>query len=250
MKRASANWYNMPKRGLELRGFKESIADPCVFVFKNQNKHTEPVTLKGQTFKPISLDGKKTLQPEGSSVHVIKDLAQIKSKAHLEPIKASLDSIRDFKLTASAVIVLVYVDNCIILSPNQLSIQKFTDSLLHGPEKFAFTDEGSIDKYLGVNIEQLSNKAGFKMLQPHLIQRIIEAANIDLKFTNSCPTPAVNPLLSRDEQGPDRKHDRKYRTLTRMLGYLQLTLQPDCSMATHQCASFNANPKLCHERAV
>jgi hypothetical protein len=35
-----------------------------------------------------------------------------------------------------------------------------------------------------------------------------------------------------------------------MLGYLQHTSRPDISMATHQCARFNANPKLCQERAV
>jgi len=122
--------------------------------------------------------------------------------------------------------------------------------LQHGPEKFVFTDEGSIDKYLGVNIEQLSDESGFKMTQPHLIQRILEAANIDLSTTDSRPTPAVNPLLTRDEKGPEQKHNWKYRTLTGMLGYLQLTLRPDYSMATHQCERFNSNPKLNHERAV
>ena len=35
-----------------------------------------------------------------------------------------------------------------------------------------------------------------------------------------------------------------------MIGYLQGTSRPDISMATHQCARFNENPKLCHERAV
>ena len=35
-----------------------------------------------------------------------------------------------------------------------------------------------------------------------------------------------------------------------MLGYLQGTTRPDISMATHQCARFNNNPKLSHERAV
>jgi hypothetical protein len=240
LKQASANWHDMLKRGLELRGFEESVADPCVFIFKDKDNPTKHRSLKDESFKSNSLEGRKTQQAEGNSVH----------GTILEPIKASLDSIRDFKASASAIIILVYVDDCIILSRDQLSIQKFTDSLLHGPEKFAFTDEGSIDKYLGVNIEQLPDEAGFKMTQPHLIQRILEAANIDLSTTNSRPTPAVNPLLTRDEEGPDRKHDWKYRTLTGMLGYLQLTSRPDCSMATHQCARFNANPKLCHERAV
>jgi len=35
-----------------------------------------------------------------------------------------------------------------------------------------------------------------------------------------------------------------------MLGYLQNSTRPDLSMAVHQCARFNENPKLCHERAV
>ena len=85
----------------------------------------------------------------------------------------------------------------------------------HGPEKFVFTDEGSIYKYLGVNIEQLSDKSGFKMTQPHLIQRILEAANIDLSTTNSRPTPAVNPLLLRDKKGPEQKIQLEIQDLNR-----------------------------------
>ena len=35
-----------------------------------------------------------------------------------------------------------------------------------------------------------------------------------------------------------------------MLGYLQGTTRPDITMATHQCARFNNDPHLSHERAV
>ena len=35
-----------------------------------------------------------------------------------------------------------------------------------------------------------------------------------------------------------------------MLGYLQLTSRPDISMAVHQCARFNNDPKLSHEKAI
>ena len=69
-------------------------------------------------------------------------------------------------------------------------------------------------------------------------------------MTNSKPTPVVVPLLPRDEDGPNRKHKWKYRTLTSMLGYLQGTSRPDISIATHQCKRFNSCPKICHERYV
>ena len=61
------------------------------------------------------------------------------------------------------------------------------------------------------------------MTQQFLIKRILEADKIDLRMTNSRPTPVVRPLLMRDEDGPDRKHEWKYRMLTGMLGYLQGT---------------------------
>ena len=35
-----------------------------------------------------------------------------------------------------------------------------------------------------------------------------------------------------------------------MLGYLQNGTQPDMSMTVQQCARFNENPMLCHEKAV
>jgi len=172
------------------------------------------------------------------------------SSASVAEAGSPIDHMRNFRENSSDIIILVYVDNCIILSRNVTSIDSFIATLTHGPENFVFTDEGTVDKYLGVEISRLSDGTGFKLTQPFLIHRILEAANIDTRMTNSRPTPVVGPLLSRDEDGPERKHDWKYRTLTGMLGYLQHTSRPDISMATHQCARFNANPKLCHERAV
>ena len=230
LKQASANWHDMLKKGLELRGFKESVADPCVFI------------------KGVAQDNSSTSDATfANTSNVSNEVPHSMPKGNASPAN---DVIAHFRDAASNVIVLVYVDDCIIIAPDKLSIDRFINSLTHGPEKFAFTDEGSIDKYLGVNIERLTDNGGFAMSQPHLIQRILEAAQIDLRMTNSRPTPVVGPLLSRDEEGPARKHDWKYRTLTGMLEYLQNTSRPDIAMATHQCARFNAIPKLCHERAV
>ena len=215
LKQASANWYDMLKKGLNLRGFKESVADPCVFV-------------KGS----------------GTSSHGTgdKNLPVSTSRVH--------QSVEDFKRECKDVIVLTYVDDCIILSRDKFALDKFVESLKLGPEKFDFTDEGTLSKYLGIEIERLPSRDGFTMTQPFLIERIVEAVNIDVRMTNSRPTPAAGPLLSRDEEGPVRKRSWNYRTLTGMLGYLQYTTRPDIAMATHQCARFNNNPKLSHERAI
>jgi len=226
LKQASANWYDMLKTGLELRGFKESIADPCVFVKSSG----------------INGNGNTTTLNEPST----------NQTAPVTPSSESTQNgyISRFIRYSNDVLVLVYVDDCIILSRDRNSIDLFIKSLEHGPEKFDFTDEGSMDKYLGVDIERLPDDKGFTMAQPYLIERILEAAQIDTRMTNSRSTPVVGPLLSRDSDGPERQYDWNYRTLTGMLGYLQQTTRPDISMATHQCARFNAYPKLCHEKAI
>ncbi|MEY3108605.1 MAG: hypothetical protein RL730_956, partial [Actinomycetota bacterium] len=146
-------------------------------------------------------------------------------------------------------VILVNVDDCILIGKSTDIIKDFVDSLTNGPEKFEFTDEGTMDKYLGVDIQKLDN-GEFVLRQPFLIQRILTALGIDPAETNSRPVPVVGPLLSRDTDGPDRKHDWHYRSVIGMLGYLQNSTRPDISMSVHQCARFNANPKLCHEKAV
>ena len=49
-------------------------------------------------------------------------------------------------------IILVYVDDCIIISKETLFIQKFISYLKAGTEYFVFTEEGTMNSYLGVDI--------------------------------------------------------------------------------------------------
>ena len=52
-------------------------------------------------------------------------------------------------------IVLTYVDDCIIVADSMNQIDELLQSLHGGDENFVLQDEGSIDKYLGVNIRQV-----------------------------------------------------------------------------------------------
>ena len=99
-------------------------------------------------------------------------------------------------------ILLCYIDDCILLSPKKGVVDEFLVSLKNGLEKFFFADEGNIKIYLGVEIIRLADKSGFTMTQPFLIKHILQAVEIDTKITNDRLTPVVGPLLLRDDDGP------------------------------------------------
>ena len=122
-------------------------------------------------------------------------------------------------------IILVYVDDCIIISKKAFVIQKFISSLKAGTEDFVFTEEGTMNSYLGVDIYSFPDKKGFTLSQPFLIDRVIQALNFDPKKTKIATnnTPSGYPLLNKDENGPARKASWKYRGIIGMLGYLQNT---------------------------
>ena len=69
---------------------------------------------------------------------------------------------------------------------------------------FNLTDEGDIATYLGMKIEK--NKAGndFKLSQPHLTERIIQAVNLHDRRMHDTPAEP-NTLLTKDTEGEHRK---------------------------------------------
>ena len=70
-------------------------------------------------------------------------------------------------------IILVYVDDCILISREALVIQKFISSLKAVTEDFVFTKEETMNLYLGVDISPFLDKKGLILSQPFLIDRII-----------------------------------------------------------------------------
>jgi hypothetical protein len=139
-------------------------------------------------------------------------------------------------------IVVTYVDDCLILCPDDEPINAFITSM---QKDFTLTDEGTISAYLGIQIEHTSQ--GIKMSQPGLIKRIIEG--MKLKDARMHDTPA-DKVLHKDTDGEPRKCDFHYRSAVGQLNYLTGNTRPEMAMATHQCARFSADPKLCHEQAI
>ena len=72
----------------------------------------------------------------------------------------------------------------IIIGDTTSRIDDLIQSLHGGDENFVFTDEGSIDKYLGVDIKQIDLKS-FEMSQPFLIKRITTLLGMSDGRTNA-----------------------------------------------------------------
>ena len=95
-------------------------------------------------------------------------------------------------------IILVYVDHCILISKEDFTIQKFIDSKKDTPEGFEFMEEETMNAYLGVEISPFTERKGFTLSQPLFIDRIIQDLVFDPKTskvaTNNTPTgyPLVN----------------------------------------------------------
>ena len=69
--------------------------------------------------------------------------------------------------------MLVYVDNCIVMSPRKKGMDGVIKDLCASEQSFIIDDEGEVSDFLGVKIQK--NKDGTIMLmQPQLIDSIFE----------------------------------------------------------------------------
>ena len=87
-------------------------------------------------------------------------------------------------------------------------IDGFVKSMKIRSKNFVLTNEGDINKFLGIETTQLDDKR-FKISQPFLIDRITYFININTNNygmdKNSNSTPVGKPLLSKDLSGKPRK---------------------------------------------
>jgi Reverse transcriptase (RNA-dependent DNA polymerase) len=107
-------------------------------------------------------------------------------------------------------------------------------------------DESNLQGYLGIQKEVLPD-GSFNLTQTGLINRVIEQCNLD---ENSTPryTPAVE-ALGTDANGPPASGEFNYRSVG-MIMFLANNTRPELALAVNQCARYNNNPKLSHEKAV
>jgi len=147
-------------------------------------------------------------------------------------------------------IILVYVDDMIVISRKKDVLETLVNNLKK--KNLILSNEGSLSKYLGVDVKYKEN-GNFELIQPFPIQRVIDLLWItsnESKYNTRPTNPLVKPLLHKDLNGERRNSSWNYRTAIWMLTYLEGTIRPDISIAVHQCARFSIQPMLSHEKAV
>jgi len=140
-------------------------------------------------------------------------------------------------------IVVLYVDDCLLFSPQQGVIDDVITALRHD---YQIGAQGSIQDFLGIHIHKDSDGA-IHFTQPGLIQSILQ----DLQLTDCHRkfTPAIS-VLHPDHGGHARCEQWNYRSVLGKLNFLAQMTRPDISMAVHNCARFTTAPTYLHEQAV
>jgi hypothetical protein len=142
-------------------------------------------------------------------------------------------------------ILVVYVDDCLIISKDDTTIDTLIKTL---SKSFLLQDEGDVSAFLGVQINRDTQSKSIELTQPALINQVIKDVGITT-FSKGKDTP-VDSILHADLEGHDRIDSWNYRSIIGKLNYIANNTRPDISMAVHQCTRYCSNPKALHELAV
>jgi len=149
--------------------------------------------------------------------------------------------------TKRGIILILYVDDGILISPSKVLIDQEVKSLMEG---FDLTDDGELKDYLGTRFVKHPD-GSIELTQPQMIDRILGIVGLDNKDTKTHDTPAVHhKLLDNNPEAKRRQQTWHYRSVIGCLSYLMAMVRPDIAMAVQQCTRFSNNPSQEHEKAV
>jgi hypothetical protein len=144
-------------------------------------------------------------------------------------------------------VLLVYVDDTIILGPDEKEMEE-NIKLLKG--KFKLGEEGDLCDYLGIKITRKTDGT-IALTQPQLIASILQDLNLQAPNAKGRKTPALSSvLLNEDHEGAPFNETFHYRSVIGKLNYLEKSTRPELAYAVHQCARFCAEPRRSHAEAV
>ena len=133
------------------------------------------------------------------------------------------------------VILLVYVDDCILMGTMNAIINEAVHTLRLSKQNFIIKDEGAVGDFLGVRIN-CHDDGTITQPQPQLIDSIIEVLNMkDNTKPRSIPA-CSSKLLHKDTDGESSEANFHYHSVIGKLNFLEKSTHPDISVGVHQCA--------------
>ena len=101
-------------------------------------------------------------------------------------------------------IYLLYIDDSILAGPNVEEIQQIISDIRKA--KLQITEEGDIQDFLGVNIEQRPN-GSIELTQPHLINQILKDLKMEKDNVITKNTPAASSQILRRHEESNKFDD-------------------------------------------
>lgn len=146
---------------------------------------------------------------------------------------------------SNKVICVLYCDDSILFARDKADIDEVIAKLREA--ELELDEEGDVAGFLGVHLERHEDGKHITLTQKGLIQKIVEALNLE----DQPPvfTPA-DDVLVKDETGDPPNGTYNYGSVVGMLLYLCGHTRPDIQMAVSQVARFTHCPKRSHELAL
>ena len=145
------------------------------------------------------------------------------------------------------VLYVLYVDDSIIIGAKDEVLDREIDLLRK--LRLQLTVEGDLEDFLGVNIVKVQDQV-FHLHQSHQIANIINDLHLKENTKTKDVPCKVSEILRRDSEGENHDDSFNYRSVIGKLSHVERCTRLDLAYIVHQCARFNAAPKLIHTKAV
>jgi len=159
---------------------------------------------------------------------------------------STIDSCLMFK---GDMMLIVWVDDLVFGARSATAIDNVIQAL--EDRGFEMTRDGTVEEFLGIQIDRNHDNRTLTLKQPGLIERVIEATG--LSNCNGNHVPAAPKALGSDPEGvpfAESSHIFDYASVVGMLMYLASNTRPDIAFAVSQVARFTHSAKASHGTAV
>ena len=229
------------------------MADSCLFLILSlllgwQSRQLDFIMAKPQApaEMPLYMQLPQGYQRQGMTrkTHAIKLICNVYGQKQAGHVwnKFMDKGMRDIGFTPStfdpclyyrgSVLLLVYIDDCIVFRPDAQAINQVVTDLRSCPQQFTVDDQGDVGDFLGIQIKW-HDDGSVHLSQPQLIDSIIKDLHLQPGSNPKSTHAVTSTLLHKDTDSPDMQPEFHYRSVIGKLNFLKKSTRPDISVSVH-----------------